>query len=103
MNNNIPQNIEVTHKYLNNLEKSILSNVAEIKDYEGLEDVIFQYFNFENFISNEMKKYNIYSFEHFINERKTPIEKRNIFVDSTLIGVLTGIISVLRDFIDKKK
>jgi hypothetical protein len=88
-----------TGKYLDTFQTRLLSKDASLKDYIEFETFSKPYLN--DLLKNELKRYDIYSFEQLINEmnKSKNDPTRNKYIDSAIIGVFQGLIAALRSVV----
>jgi len=91
---NAPQ---FTIQYLDSFEKKVIEDTAELPDYFGFVTNIKPY-GLNGILESEMKKYDVYSIEQFIKERRKDKNDptRNRYVDSAIIGIFKGMIKALK-------
>lgn len=87
----------LTEEYLNAFEKKVIDNTAELSDYMGFVETLKNLKIYDLFFS-EMKKYEIFSIDQFLNERQKDKNDpgRNKYVDNAAIGIFKGIIKALK-------
>jgi hypothetical protein len=96
-----PENPKLDTETLSILKKKVKANKASPKDYETL-DYFISSFGYENFILENLKKYNIHNYEEYIFERRKSFELRNRAVNGPALGVILGTISALERYITNK-
>jgi hypothetical protein len=96
-----PENPKLDTEALSVIKKKVKANKASPKDYETL-DYFLSSFGYENFILENLKKYNIHNYEEYILERRKSFELRNRAVNGSALGVILGSISALEKYITNK-
>ncbi|MBI5402584.1 MAG: hypothetical protein HY959_04235 [Ignavibacteriae bacterium] len=81
---------------LNILEKKVINNLAEIKDYEKI-DSILNSMGFNNIIKDKMREFNINSYSEYLLERR--IKKMDI---AAITGTILGVIAALKKILTNK-
>lgn len=89
------ENPKITINELVSLEKKVEDNSAIIDDYRRLEAII-KSFGLDGVLYNSLKEYNVLSMDDVLRERKKPINYKNPVIEGSIIGVFSGIISVIK-------
>lgn len=97
----IQQNPKLDIETLSLLRRKIEINEASPEDYKIL-DYFLQVFDYKNFILEKLRKYEIYSYEEYIIERKQRSDLRNKNVNGDMLGIILGAISALEKYITNK-
>lgn len=96
------QNPRLDIESLVSLEHKIKSNNATPDDYETL-DYFISNLGVQDYILNKLKKHGIDSYDMYILKRKDSNDSISISANGILLGTILGAITVLKDYLSKKR